>query len=363
MKLKAGILGVGAAGMEFVKALENHPDFEVVEIFGNTTVGKTLEDVARLSKGELQQVRKIRIKPIAEINQDLDIICSALPSDTAKRIEAECANHTPVVSTTSAYRYESDVPVIITEINSGHYRLLELQQQRGWKGWILPGPNCTTVGLVMSLYTIYKEFGVKRVVMSSYQSVSGAGKEKLYLWEKQRTTELPFPLDNITQDLIIEGNVIPLIEGEEAKVKRESLKVLGEYKSGGITTPNFDVQCTCVRVPVAVGHLETVFVETENQVSIEQVLSAYSRFNEASSKNYGTLYSSPKNTITFVDVPQPRLHANLDGGMTAIIGRLEAEDNRIRYVVLSNNLQRGAAKGVIHVAEYLHSIGFLAKKS
>lgn len=96
---------------------------------------------------------------IKEVNNDLDLICSALPSGVAKEVEGDCAKHMPVISTTSAFRYEKDVPILITVVDADHYKLLGFQEKRGWNGWIAPGPNCTTDGLVMSLVPLYKEQG------------------------------------------------------------------------------------------------------------------------------------------------------------------------------------------------------------
>jgi len=126
-KLKVAVLGAGEVGMEFVRAMDKHHYFEIVELYGNRSAGKKLEDVVVLSDGDLEQIRTLRIKPtepMGSISKNLDLICSALPSDIARTIEGECARHTPVISTASAYRYEDDVPIIITEINPDHYREL-----------------------------------------------------------------------------------------------------------------------------------------------------------------------------------------------------------------------------------------------
>ena len=362
-RLNVGVLGVGAAGMEFIRGLDRHPYFQITGLYGNSTAGARLEEVVDIEQGMLEETRSIKIKRIGELGSGLDLVCSALPSDAARQIEAECAKHTPVISTSSAYRYEPDVPIIITELNAEHYRILELQRERGWAGWILPGPNCTTVGLAMSLFPLYREFGIKKVVMSSYQAVSGAGKEKLDLWSNQRTSGLPFPINGTADGLVIEGNAIPFIAQEESKVRTETLKVLGGYAGNGLVPANFGIDCICVRIPVYAGHLESVFVDTEREATVPQVIEAYSRFNIQSFDKFGSLPSSPLNVITLdYDVPQPRLHANLDGGMTAVVGRLDQTGSGLKYVVLSNNLQRGAAKGIILAAEYLYNTGFLKRK-
>ncbi|MBI2579345.1 MAG: aspartate-semialdehyde dehydrogenase, partial [Candidatus Aenigmarchaeota archaeon] len=154
-KLRTGILGAtGSAGMEFVNALYDHPWFEVGNLYASEkNAGKPFFAATTFDTSHLpEEIRSREVGNIDEIGSDHDILCSSLPSDIARNVEGECARHTPVISTTSAYRYESDVPIIITEINSEHYRLIEAQRRRGWNGWVAPGPNCTTVGLVMSLH-------------------------------------------------------------------------------------------------------------------------------------------------------------------------------------------------------------------
>ncbi len=370
-KLKVGILGAtGAAGLEFIRALYEHPWFEIEELYASEkSAGKTLEEASMLDVSDISEsIRQKNVRDVKEASHDLDLICSALPSEIAREIEENCAKHTPVISTTSAFRYEKDVPILITEINAEHYKLLELQKQRGWKGWIAPGPNCTTVGLVMSLFSIWKEAGIERVIMSSYQSVSGGGYPLIQKWREQRRLEriepLLYPEKPIENpELILEGNVVGHISGEEQKVKRETLKILGGYETSRINPAEFKIDCSCVRVPVLRGHFETVFVETKQNCSENDLKEIYNKFNEHSKKEFGELPSSPKETIVVLDrSPQPLFDVSLYGGMATIIGRIEkssAYDNGIKYQVLSNNTERGAAKGMVQVAEYLHKIGFL----
>lgn len=370
-KLGVGILGAtGAAGLEFVRALYEHSWFEIEELYASErSVGKSLEEACSLDVSDIpENIRHKKIYDIEEVNHDLDLICSALPSDVARKAEEHCAKSTPVISTTSAFRYENDVPILITEINADHHKLLTLQKERGWKGWVAPGPNCTTVGLVVSLYPIYRDLGVERVVMSSYQSVSGGGYPLIQKWREQRKERLPEPLSNVdapleNPEVILEGNVIGYIDKEEPKVKRETLKILGDYTGSQVKPAEFKIDCSCVRVPTLRGHFETVFVETKKSCSEDDLRDVYSKFNEQSKKEFGDLPSSPKETIVILDrSPQPLFDVNLYGGMTTVIGRIEkssAYENGIKYQVLSNNTERGAAKGMVQVAEYLHKIGFL----
>jgi len=369
-KLKIGILGAtGSAGMEFIRALNNHPWFQVAELYAGKSAGKRLEEVVELKKSDLPAIRNLMVKGMDEIREDLDMICSALPSEVAKKVEGECARHTPVISTASAYRYEKDVPLIITEINMAHYSLLKVQKEKRWKGWIAPGPNCTTVGLAMSLYPIHKEIGIDNASMSSYQAISGGGKELIDEWKSQRTKEIPEPQKNpiMSEDppLILDGNVICRIRDEEDKVRRETKKILGEYESPKVVSADIGVDPKCFRVPVLYGHTASVFAYTKSPCTHRDIAEIYRKFNRYAYEAFGNLPSSPRNFVTLLErAPQPRIDVNLDKGMTASIGKIEPLDKRmgVSYVVLTHNLQRGAAKGIIHVAEYLHSIGFLGKK-
>ena len=380
-KLRVGVLGAtGAAGLEFIRALDVHPWFNVVELYASKkSADKTLEKACSLDVSDISaNIRQMKVQAIGEIDPDLDLICSALPSEVARDAEAYCAQHTPVISTASDFRYEPDVPVIITEVNAGHYPLLELQKQRGWNGWIAPGPNCTTVGLVMSLAPLYKEVGIERVAMTSSQAISGGGYGLIQLWNQQRQSllkngnvNLPEPLSGIEQpidtlDIVLDGNIIGDIKGEVEKVKKETIKILGDYGGGEIYPANFLIDCQCTRVPTLRGHFESVFVETKSDCSPSDLKRIYHAFNSRVRGEFGDLPSSPRQTIVVLDrSPQPYYDANLQRGMAAVVGMINPTDlfrHGLKYQVLSNNTEKGAAKGMVQVAEYLYKIGFLKAK-
>lgn len=364
-KLRVGVLGAtGAAGLEFVRALEGHPWFETAALYASPrSAGKPFAEACILDVSGLSpRVLEMTVQDLEEVSGSLDLACSALPSQLAKEYEARYAEHTPVVSTVSAYRYEPDVPVAVLEVNADHLRLLEQQRQRGWKGWIVPGPNCTATGLVMSLYPLHRAVGLRRVVMSSYQSVSGGGYGLVQQWKEQRQLALPQPLEVqepvTSPPVVFEGNVIGHIEGEAEKVRAETKKILGICSGDGISPADFHLACQCVRVPTLSGHFETVFLETKRPCSTEEARAIYEAFNAECGEKYGDLPSSPKQTIVLLDrPPQPYFDANLHGGMATAIGMLrscEAFAGGLQYQVLSNNTMKGAAKGMIQVAEYLY---------
>jgi len=364
-KLRVGVLGAtGAAGLEFVRALEGHPCFEIAALYASSrSAGKPFAEACTLDvSGISTRVLEMTVQDVAQVTDSLDLACSALPSELAKEYEARYAEHTPVVSTASAYRYEPDVPVAVLEVNVDHLRLLEQQRRRGWKGWITPGPNCTATGLVMSLYPLHRAVGLRRVAMSSYQSVSGGGYGLIQQWKEQRQLALPQPLEAeeavADPPVMFEGNVIGHIEGEVEKVKAETKKILGACSGAGVTPADFHLACQCVRVPTLSGHFETVFVETERPCSAEEARTIYEAFSAECAEKYGDLPSSPKQTIIVLDrPPQPYFDANLQGGMATTVGMLEPSEafaGGLQYQVLSNNAMKGAAKGMIQVAEYLY---------
>ena len=190
MKKKVAIIGVtGAVGQEFVLSLKDHPWFEVTQIAASErSAGKNYVDAIRdpdsgIIKWEVggeipEYIKVMTVKKIDEINAaELDLVFSAVESNAARDIETKFAKDVPVISTSSAYRYEDDVPILIPGINDEQSELLEIQKKnRGWKGWIAPLPNCTTTGLVITMKPLYEKYGAKKVMMTSMQAISGAGR-------------------------------------------------------------------------------------------------------------------------------------------------------------------------------------------
>ena len=355
MKKKVAVVGAtGIAGQQFLTALENHPWFEVVALAGSPrSAGKTYEKAITTPSGQINwwQNEKIPEKykqMVVELATELDpskvdIVFTAVESDAARELEPLYAKHKPTISTASAYRMENDVPLVIPGVNSDHLSMIEKQQKnRGWDGFIVPIPNCTTYGLACSLAPIYKNFGVKGVVMTSLQATSGAGRNGGVL----------------SLDMI--DNLVPYIPGEEDKVEIETQKILGSLDSETVTDADFGVSCTCTRVPVTDGHTETVFVATEKPVSVGEITNAYQEY-ETGLKD---LPSAPKDFYLVHDDPfhpQPRIDRDKDGGMSTHIGRIREEKvlGGIKYVLLSHNTKAGAAKGAILIAEYLCQEGVI----
>jgi aspartate-semialdehyde dehydrogenase len=293
--------------------------------------------------GEIPEyIKGMTVKKIDEINAaELDLVFSAVESNAARDIETKFAKDVPVISTSSAYRYEDDVPILIPGINDEQSELLEIQKKnRGWKGWIAPLPNCTTTGLVITMKPLYEKYGVKKVMMTSMQAISGAGRSP----------------GVSAMDVI--DNIIPYIPKEEEKVRIETRKILGKLKDGKIEPADIRVSCTCTRVPVIDGHTESVFIETEKEVDPKNAKETYEQYNKEISvldlpsapKDYYVVHEDPTR-------PQPRIERHVGDGMTTTIGRLEKEelfDHGLKYMLFSHNKKMGSAKGAVLLAEMLY---------
>jgi aspartate-semialdehyde dehydrogenase len=275
-----------------------------------------------------------------------DVVFTGIASGPAKVLEPQYAKSCPVVSTASAFRYDDDVPVLVPGVNDEHAGLIDYQRQtRGWKGFITPNPNCTTVGLVITLAPLYRQFGLDTVVMTSLQAVSGAGRNGGVL------------------SLDIFDNVIPYIPKEEEKVQRETCKILGRLTTSGLEPVPLRMSTTCTRVPVLDGHTESVLALTSRQATVAAAREAFEHFGDEFVRL--GLPSSPQQFIVVHDDPfrpQPRLDRDTEDGMATVVGRLRADtafDNGLQYVLLSHNTKMGAAKGAVLAAEVLVQRGYI----
>ncbi|MEM3159997.1 MAG: aspartate-semialdehyde dehydrogenase [Nitrososphaera sp.] len=351
--LKVAVIGAtGAVGQEFIVALNKHKWFQITQIAASErSAGKKYIDAIRdPSSGILrwhnreevpEYARDMIVSKVDDIKpQNFDLIFTALESDDAKVIEPKFAKTTPVISTAAAFRYEPDVPILIPGVNDSHVELLSAQSKnRGWKGFIAPLPNCTTTGLAITLKPILDKFGIDKVLMTSMQALSGAGRSPGVI------------------ALDIMDNVIPYIPKEEEKVQIEAKKILGSFGDSSIKPADFRVSCTCTRVPVIDGHTETVFVETEKPAEAESVKKEMLDFSKKVSIK--ALPTAPKDYIIVHDDPtrpQPRIDREINDGMTTVVGRLRKDtafDNGIKYVLLSHNEKMGSARGAVLLAELL----------
>ncbi|KUO42948.1 MAG: hypothetical protein APU95_01090 [Hadesarchaea archaeon YNP_N21] len=376
-KISVGILGAtGEVGQKFVVNLGNHPWFEVGALYASEkSAGKSYAEALNygtessrwfVKKEPDKKILNMEVLDVRNAAEgEVNFFFSALPSETALEIEGKIAKEKPVVSTASAYRYFEDSFTYLPGVNESHAKIIEVQRRdRGWRGFVVPQPNCTTIGLTMSLKPVYDEFGLTRVIMASMQSVSGAGYDAVRKWMEQRRaqgTELPGELKEFSPS-IFEGNVIPYIKGEEEKVKKETVKLLGQFRGGRIYPARFKMACKCNRVPVLEGHTESVFIETKKKCTVDELKGAWKSYRgEPQRMKLPTAPRQPIIVLDEVDRPQPRFDSYLEGGMAAVIGGVEANvfKNGFQYTVLSHNTELGAAKGAVLAAEYLYKIGLI----
>ncbi len=353
-KLRVAVIGAtGLAGQQFISALVNHPWFELAVLAASPrSAGKCYVDALKAPNGMvgwfLTEPLPAHVAGMTVVAGDaidvsqVDLIFSAVEADVARELEPKYAKTTPVVSAASAFRYEDDVPLLIPPVNPEHVSLLATQQKaRGWKGFIAPMPNCTTTGLAITLAPLEAVFGVKAVMMTSLQAVSGAGRSP----------------GVIGLDII--DNVVPHISKEEGKVEVETKKILG-----AVGTPHaMKVSCTCTRVAVLEGHTEAAYVSLAKKASVDEVQRALREW-----KGHAWTEGLPSAPPRWLEVhedpfrPQPRLDRDVHGGMATSVGRVREDgvlENGVKYVLVSHNTKMGAAKGAVLAAELLKTRGFI----
>ena len=346
----------GVAGQQFLAALAGHPWFEVTALAASArSAGRPYGEAIRDPSGARRwwcseepavEFLGLPLEDAARLDPGrVDLVFAAVESEAARELEPVYARAVPVVSTAAAFRYEPDVPIALPGVNlAAHLSLVEQQRQRrGWKGFILPLPNCTTVGLAISLKPLLDGFGLERVLMTSMQGLSGAGRSP----------------GVIALDIV--DNLIPYIPKEEEKVATETAKILGRLGEGGIAPHPAPVGATCTRAAVLEGHTIAVTVATTRPCSPSAAAEAMRAFRP----DYAglDLPSAPAHAIIVHDDPfrpQPRLDRDAEGGMATSVGRLRAEpavERGLKYVALSHNTRMGAAKGAVLAAEYLCRTG------
>ncbi len=343
-KYRAGILGAtGTVGQRFAQLLEGHPQFEITALAASDrSSGKPYHEACawKLPGRMPDSVREIVVQPI-EPPIDCDLVFSSLPSTVARDTEEAFARAGyPVISNSSAYRMDDDVPLLIPEINHEHLGLIERQrEERGLtSGFIVTNPNCAVVSFAPPLAALHRRFGVEEAVITTLQAISGAGYPGV-------------------ASLDINDNVIPYIPGEEPKVETEAQKILGRFAEGAITHADFSVSAQCFRVNVIDGHTASVRVNLKETTTLEEVVEAMRSFPSLD------LPSSPRQFIEVSDEPsrpQVRLDRDNGNGMTITVGRV-FPDNVFdyRFVSLSHNTVRGAAGCAILNAELLISKGLI----
>ena len=338
--LKAAVLGAtGNVGQIFVQLLEGHPWFEVTTIAASErSAGRTYGESARWRQSipvpeAVAPLEVVDIDPSAV--RDVDVVFSALPSDVAGKVEEAFAKEgNVVVSNASSHRMDLDVPLLNPEINCSHVSLIEEQRKRRkWDGAIVTNPNCSTAVLTLPLKPIYDIFGIKSLIVSTMQAISGAGYPGV-------------------ASLDIVDNVIPFIEGEEPKMESETRKILGT----ALKPADFNVSASCHRVPTIDGHMEAVFVETKKKTEPDAVAHAMESFvGEPQNLKLPSAPEKPVVVMKEQDRPQTRLDRLEGNGMSTVVGRIRKDTvlDGVKFVVLGHNTIRGAAGCGVLNAEYL----------
>lgn len=349
--IRAGVLGAtGAVGQRFIQLLARNPWFQITALAASDrSVGMPYHRacVWRLPGDCPVSVREMIVQP-CEPGLDCEIVFSALPSSVAGPIEERlAAAGYGVLSNASSHRMDADVPLLIPEVNPDHLQLIPIQRaRRGWdKGFIVTDPNCSTAGLTVALKPLHDAFGVRRVVVTTMQALSGAGYPGVPA------------LDSL-------DNVIPYINEEEEKMSREPRKLLGTFshEAGNIAPADIAISPSCNRVATRDGHLEVVSVELGRKASREEVIAALRGFPSLPFKLGCPSAVEPTIIVREEpDRPQTFLDRDAGQGMAVTVGRVRpCEVLDFKFIVLSHNTIRGAAGGAILNAELMIAQGMIS---
>ncbi len=358
-KLKVGIIGgTGYVGQRFLTLLDQHPWFETVAIAASPrSAGKTFEEAVegrwKIDEPMPNSVANLIVQSTDEMKQFCEqvdfVFCAVdMKKEEIKALEEQIARfETPVVSNNSAHRWTPDVPVIIPELNPEHATLIDLQRKRlgTTHGFITAKPNCSIQSYVPALHAL-REFGLEKVMVSTYQAISGAGK-----------TFQDWP------EMV--NNLIPYIGGEEEKSEQEPLKIWGSIVDDKFVKASEPViSAQCYRVAVQEGHTASVSVKFKIKPSEEEILQRWAKYEGI--PQLKNLPSAPKPFITYFSEdnrPQANLDRDVGKGMGIAIGRLREDPIfDYKFTSLSHNTIRGAAGGAILTAELLTHLGYITKK-
>lgn len=358
-KLKVGILGAtGMVGQRFIALLENHPWYEVTTVAASPrSAGKTYEEAVggrwKMTTPMPEAVKNLVVANVNEVEKvaaEVDFVFSAvdMSKDEIRAIEdAYAKTETPVVSNNSAHRWTPDVPMVVPEINPEHFDVIESQKKRlgTTRGFVAVKPNCSIQSYAPVL-TAWKEFEPTEVVATTYQAISGAGKN---------FTDWPEMVENL----------IPYIGGEEEKSEQEPLRIWGKVENGEIVKADGPIITTqCLRVPVLNGHTAAVFVKFAKKSTKEQLIEKIVNFKGLPQEL--ELPSAPKQFIQYLEEdnrPQVKMDVDFENGMGISVGRLrEDKVYDFKFVGLSHNTVRGAAGGAILCAETLTAKGYIGPK-
>ena len=341
----------GAVGQRMLQLLDGHPWFRVAALgASDRSAGKPYAAAARwIVSADIpawaaqQRVIECSAAALHAAAPEVKLVFSALPSDVATEVEGDLRNAGyGVISNAKNHRMDADVPLVIPEVNPDHLQAIRKQQENHNGGFIVTNGNCSTIAMVLALAPLHRQWGLRRVIVTTMQAASGAG----------------YP-GQPALDLI--DNVVPYIGGEEDKLETEPLKMLGGYDGNSFIPAGIRLSATCNRVPVRDGHLCSVSIELEQPATIDEIATALSSFRSLP-QELG-LPSAPERPIIVrpeQDRPQPQLDRDAGRGMASVVGRIRpCPVLDYKFLILGHNTVRGAAGGVILVAEMLTATGLM----
>ena len=329
-KIRLAILGAtGNVGRKFLEILEqrNFPVSSLKLLASEKSVGKKVQFQGNDYKVEL---------PTKDSFKDVDIVLASAGASVSKELAPHAVKAGAVIiDNSSAFRMEQNVPLVVAGVND-HV----LKKHKG----IISNPNCTTAQLVVPLKALHKLAGLKRVIVSTYQSVSGAGKSAMDELTEQSKDHLSGKRYNskiVNRKFAF--NVIPHIDAfledgytkEEAKVINESRKIL--------ELPDLRITCTAVRVPVYIGHSESVNVELNHPATKEQILKAFKDFPDLEVFDEHSESKYP-------------MAIDIAGTDPVYVGRIredKSNPNTFNMWIVADNLRIGAALNAVRIAEEL----------
>ena len=346
-QIEVGVLGAtGMVGQHFVKFLQGHPWFKLTWVgASDRSAGKKYRDATswRLDGATPPEIADLDVQECKPSRTAPKVMFSATDASVATEIERSFAEAGHViVSNSRNHRMEADVPLLIPEVNSEHLGLIAKQRkERGWPGIIVTNPNCSTIVLAMALAPL-KQFGIRRVVCTTLQAISGAGYPGV-------------------ASMDINANVIPYIGGEEEKMQIETQKILGDLRNGSVSPLDAKVSAQCNRVPVVDGHMVCTSVEFEKTPDLEALKSAIRNFTSVPQQR--NLPSAPAKPVVYMDQqdrPQPRRDVERENGMAVFVGRLrECPVFHAKFLACGHNTVRGAAGASVLNAELMMTEGLI----
>ncbi len=345
-KLRVGIIGAtGVVGQKFAQLLSNHPFMEIVSVYASDrSSGQSYSGFLNFDEELAERYEGLTVKrsdPNTILGDRNDLLFSAVSDANAGKLEKQLAQKGSIILTNaSANRLDSEVPLVIPEVNPHH-----LESLNSSRGMIVANGNCSTIGMVLGLAPI-ADLGIQEIYVTTMQAVSGAGYPGV-------------------PSLDILSNIVPFIRSEEEKMVSETRKIFGRFPSPEGSQSNLKIHPTCVRVPVRDGHLESITAVMSDDVDTGLLQERFRNFGNGNLK--ARLPTLPEKSVILSngdDRPQPLLDVmagtpERTRGMSVTVGRLRASGSRISFVALVNNLIRGAAGSALLNAEFLHESGMI----